>query len=100
MIKHVVMWKMKHFGEGGYHEANAQRIKEDLEELKEKIKEIKSIEVGVNNNITRDSFDVVLVAEFNSLDDLKAYQSHPAHLKAAEYITKVTLLRKVVDYEL
>lgn len=100
MIKHIVMWKLKDFAEGRSRDANARRIKEELESLKNQIKQIRSIEVGINNNLTADSFDVVLVSEFDNLEDLAAYQNHSAHLKVSEYISKVRLLRKVVDYEL
>ncbi len=99
MIKHVVMWKLRPFAEAGTAEANAERIKEDLEGLKDKIKEIKSIEIGINNKISGDSFDIVLIAEFAGADDFDAYLNHPAHKEVSDYISKVRLLRKVVDYE-
>jgi hypothetical protein len=100
MIKHVVMWKLQPFAEAGPAEANAERMKEDLEGLKNTIKEIRSIEVGINKIVSRDSFDVVLIAEFDNEKDLEAYQNHPAHKEIGEWVNKVRLLRKVVDYEL
>ncbi len=99
MLKHVVMWKLLDFAEGGQREANAARIKEDLEGLKGKIEQIRSIEVGVNLKRSADSFDVVLVAEFDNIEGLRAYQNHPAHQEVAGYISKVRLMRKTVDYE-
>ena len=99
MLKHIVMWKLKDFVEGTGKKENARRMKSELEGLRNKIKEIKSIEVGLNINDSADSYDAVLYSEFASQEDLNAYQNHPAHVKAAEFIGKVRLDRKVVDYE-
>lgn len=99
MIKHVVMWKLRPFAAAGPSEANAERIKADLEGLKDKIKEIRYIEVGINKKTSVDSFDIVLIAEFASAEDFDIYQNHPAHKAVSDYISKVRLLRKVVDYE-
>jgi len=41
---------------------------------------------------------MVLISEFKDLRDLESYQKHPEHVKAAEFIGKVRLERKVVDY--
>ena len=99
MIRHIVMWKLLPFAEGGFARANVERIKEELEGLTDRIKEIKSIEVGINKKVSGDSFDVVLIAEFASAKDMEAYQAHPAHKQVSDYISKVRLMRKVVDYE-
>ena len=75
------------------------RIKQLLERLKHRIKEIRSIEVGINTNDSPDAFDIVLYSEFDNINDLNAYQNHPEHLKVGEFVSKVRLERKVVDYE-
>ncbi|MBI2851251.1 MAG: Dabb family protein [Chloroflexi bacterium] len=99
MLKHVVMWKLKDFAESGSKQDNARKMKSELEGLKHKIKEIKSIEVGINVNDSADSYDAVLYCEFDTRDDLSTYLNHPAHIKAADFVGKVRLERKVVDYE-
>ena len=99
MIKHVVMWKLKDFAEGADKKENAQKIKSKLEGLKDKIEEIKFIEIGININDSADSYDVVLYSEFDSIEDLKIYQSHPEHVMVGDFISKVRLERKVVDYK-
>jgi len=60
MIKHIVMWKLKDFAEEANKAVNAQKIKELLESLKDKIKEIKHIEVGINIINSDASADVAL----------------------------------------
>lgn len=101
MIKHIVMWKLKDFAEGGTKAENARQMKLLLEGLQKSIKGIRNIEVGINKaNINAiDPCDVVLCVEFDSFEDLKAYQNHPEHLKVGDFIGKVRLERKVVDYE-
>jgi tRNA(His) 5'-end guanylyltransferase len=99
MIKHIVFWKLKDFAEGADKKENARKIKRLLEGLKHKIKEIKHIEVGININDTPAAYDIVLYSEFASTQDLDAYQNHPEHIKAGEFVGKVRLDRRVVDYE-
>jgi hypothetical protein len=99
MLKHIVMWKLKDFAQGATKKENAQKIKSQLEELRNKIKEIKFLEVGININDSADSYDIVLYSEFDSLEDLKTYQNHPEHIRVGDFVGEVRLERKVADYE-
>ena len=95
------MWKLKDFAEGTNREKNAQRMKEAVEGLKDTIPQIIHIEVGFDVNRSEAAYDVGLYSEFASREDLRTYQQHPSHLKVAEsLVRKVTLDRKVVDYEI
>lgn len=94
MIKHIVMWKLKEENK----EANALKIKNDLEDLKEKIAEVKSIEVGINFNSTEAAYDVVLYSEFETVEDLNSYQENKYHKEAGVFVRESTIERKVVDY--
>jgi hypothetical protein len=101
MIKHIVMWKLKDFAEGAGREENARRMKEAIEALKDSIEQIIHLEVGLNFNSSQVAYDVALYSEFASKEDLQIYQQHPDHLRIANSLTrKVTLDRKIVDYEL
>lgn len=99
MIKHIVMWKLKEFAEGKDILENAKLIKLGLENLKNKIKQIRYIEVGINTNASEQAYDVVLYSEFNNVEDLNIYQNHPDHIKISDYIGKVREIRVVADYE-
>lgn len=99
MIKHIVMWKLKDFAEGESKAENARKIKTLLESLKDKIKEIQHIEVGIDVLHTEASTDAALYAEFDSLEDLHAYQKHPEHTKVVQFIRGVSIERRVIDYE-
>ncbi|MBE6066772.1 MAG: Dabb family protein [Clostridium lundense] len=99
MIKHIVMWKLKEFADGKDKEENAKIIKTDLENLQDKINEIKFIEVGINVNSLPQSYDIVLYSQFENMEDLNIYQNHPEHIKVGEFVKKVVNKRVVVDYE-
>lgn len=99
MIKHIVMWKLKDNAEGKPKLENAKWIKKSLEGLLGIVKEIKSMEVGVNISKSDMAFDAVLISEFETLEDLEAYRSNPAHVKISQYIKKVKDDRVVVDFE-
>ena len=44
-------------------------------------------------------YDAALVSEFESYDDLKAYDGHPEHLKVRQFIRSIAVTRAAVDYE-
>ena len=99
MIKHVVMWKLKDSAEGNDKSINKVQIKEKLLELKQKIPQIESMEVGYNFNPSDAAFDVVLITTHKTVEMLKAYAAHPEHQQVAGFIGKVVADRKVVDFE-
>jgi quinol monooxygenase YgiN len=99
MIKHIIMWRLRDSAEGFSKAENAQRVKQQLEELGRRIQEIKHLEVGININTTQDAFDVVLYSEFENRDDLDRYQNHPARLAFKEFIGEIRSEKRIVDYE-
>ena len=99
MLKHIVMWKFKDFAEGRTKAENTQKAKFLLDGLKRNIKEIKTLEVGINSNHSPDDFDLVLYSEFRSIQDFNVYQNHPEHQIIGAFINRVRLERRAVDYE-
>lgn len=100
MVKHIVMWNLKESAEGRSKDENLQEMKARLEGLKDKIGEIKFLEVGINFNETGDAFDMVLYTEFENREALDIYQNHPEHIRVRDFVRGVRLERKVVDYEI
>ncbi len=100
MIKHIVLWRLKDHAMGTSKNENAEKLKSLLEALRDTIKEIKHLEVGINADAAPHTADMVLYSEFASWDDLAAYQQHPAHLKVAGFVQEIRLERHVVDYEM
>ena len=101
MIKHVVMWKLKDVAEGKTKAENAEIIQKLLEDLPNKIEELKRAEVGINILEGEEDAicDVVLTTDCETKEDLKAYAVHPDHQKVVSFIKKVVRERRVVDYE-
>jgi len=99
MVKHIVMWKLHEFADGHTKAENALRIKKALEALKDKIGAIASLEVGINHTSRECAYDVVLYSEFNSFDDLDAYQNHEAHIALKGFLKDLRAGRVFVDYE-
>lgn len=100
MVKHIVMWKLKDFAEGGNKADNAKKIKAMLESLEDKIPEIKHIEVGINIETSSAAYDLVLYSEFEDEKGVEIYQEHPEHQKVREFVGKVKEDRAVVDYKI
>ncbi len=99
MIKHIVIFKLKEFDSSEEKLANAQKVRSKFMELQSIITEIRSYEVGLNIVNSPSSCDLVINSEFDSLDDLKNYQEHPAHLAAVNFNSAYSEKKFVVDYE-
>ncbi|HHX59352.1 MAG TPA: Dabb family protein [Epulopiscium sp.] len=99
MIKHIVMWKIKGDTGHGSKEEVMEKMKIELEGLKEKIEDIVEIEVGINFEPSEMAYDVVLYSVFKNQEGLERYQKHPAHQRVAnELVRQVSGGRVVVDY--
>ena len=98
MIKHIVMWTLKDEFNGQRKDEIAKSIKSQLLDLRNKIPQIKYIEVGINEINPDQNYDVVLVSEFESFDDLEIYSKHPDHMKVVEFLKDRRIERVATDY--
>lgn len=98
MLNHIVLFKLKDFPAGKKEEILVE-LKLLLEGLKDKITEVKFIEVGLNYEVDSKSHDICLLSHFNSVEDLDKYRVHPEHLKVVARIGETTVSRAAVDYE-
>jgi len=98
MINHVVLFKLKDFPVEE-KEKILTELKSLLEGLKDKIQEVKYLEVGLNYETDAKSNDIVLLSHFNSVEDLDKYRVHPEHLKVVARFGEVTESRAAVDFE-
>ena len=96
MVRHIVMWRLKDENKS----ENLKIMKEMLLSLKDKIPNVAYLEIGTNFNADSSSFDMVLIATFESNEDLMIYQNHPEHVKVAKFIQDVRKERAVVDYDI
>ena len=97
MINHVVLFKLKDYPQQE-KEIVVAELKAMLEGLKQKIDEVKFLEVGVNYELESKSYDLALISHFDSIDDLDKYRVHPEHQKVVNRIGETTVSRAAVDF--
>lgn len=96
MIKHIVSFKFK--GTPDEKKELATKFAEALNQLPCEIPQLKSIEVGINMN-PAETWDLVLTATADSLEDIAIYSAHPAHQAAVAIIAPFKEERACVDYQ-
>jgi heme-degrading monooxygenase HmoA len=99
MITHLVIWRLKETALGNSKAANALLLREKLEAMRGQVPGLNRLEVGLDVSATENSGDVVLITEFDSREELAAYQAHPVHQAVVEFIRSVVSERRLVDYE-
>jgi len=95
MIRHIVFLKLT-----DNSKKNKESIKKSILSLKNEIHAIKNLEVGLNFSLEERAYDMALIADFKTKEDLQTYASNPIHLKLIESLKATNTLSKVVDYEL
>jgi hypothetical protein len=98
MIKHIVMWKIKEFAEGNDKETNIAIAKEKLTVVVNKLPQVKFFEFGRCIRSGEMCFDVALVMEFETEEDLQSYLQDPDHKAVSAFVSKIREERAVVDY--
>jgi hypothetical protein len=99
MIRHIVLFKLNPFVAETEKLTKLQEIKIGLERLPTLIPEIKLLSVGINTN-PAEQYDLSLLTEFNSIEDLHAYAVHPDHVAVGKIIREVLEARACVDSEI
>ena len=97
MIKHIIFWQFT-------DEVKRTGTKEALEKLKVSaanmngnIPGLRFSEIG--ENIAGGDYDFVYYSEFDSIEALNAYQTHPLHLAHKEMAKNMVKGRMVCDYQ-
>ncbi|HIE35332.1 MAG TPA: Dabb family protein [Campylobacterales bacterium] len=92
MVKHIVFMKFPDF-------SLAQIAKDKLLSMKDRVKSLKDIEVGIDFSRSERSFDLALITIFNSKEDLENYRIDPYHQQILKWLKDNNTQTKVVDYE-
>ncbi len=98
MVKHIVLFKLKDEVPAAEKLAVMNAFKNAIEALPAKISVIRKIEVGLNIN-PGETWHIALYGEFDTLEDVKYYATHPDHVAAGKLIAEVRESRACVDYE-
>ena len=96
-VKHIVMWNLRGDNEQE-RSANIHKVKSEFEGIRDQIPGLMQLEIGVDISQIDYACDVVLYSEFESLQALQAYASHPAHLRVREALGNRRTDRYQVDY--
>lgn len=91
MLTHVVLMKFT-------DAKHAPEAKERLEALGPVVEEIRGVTVGLDAVRGEASYDLALITQHESLEELKAYQAHPAHLEVAAWLRPLLAARATVDF--
>lgn len=92
MVRHIVMYKLK-----DATLQNAETLRDRFMSMKGKIDVLKDIWSGIDVLRSGRSYDVVLVCEFDSMDDMEIYRTHEVHLPIMEYVKSVVEESHSVD---
>ncbi|MBT2473264.1 Dabb family protein [Microbacterium sp. ISL-103] len=98
MIRHVVTWKLAE-QDAAQRAEQAAEVARRLNALDGVVPQLRSISAGANVAYPEANWDVTLVADFDSIDELEAYQVHPAHEEVVAFVRSVVASRVAVDFE-
>jgi hypothetical protein len=94
MVRHIVLFQLK---SDPKKQEVMNQFKKAIESLPAKLDIIRSISVSFNIN-PAEVYDIALVSEFNSLEDVKFYSTFPDHVAAGKLLAELKVSRACVDY--
>ena len=90
MIRHIVLLKLK---EETTVEA-LENIKTVLATMPSKISEIAGYSFGQDLAVSDNTADLAIVADFDGVEEFKAYSKHPHHVDAVKNVIKPHVIQK------
>ena len=95
MIRHICMFRLKEENK----EQNIQEFIDRAQSLKE-LSMLRHFEVVRNfEQAPANNYDVSLIFDFDSMQDLDAYQISPVHVEFGKFVGTVREDRACIDYE-
>ena len=100
MIRHVCMFEFLDEAQGRTRAENVAITKAMLEALPEKIDWIRASTVALNSpDAPAGNWDLILISDFDSFEDLERYRVHPDHVAVGVFMKPVRSARSWVDFE-
>lgn len=93
-IRHIVVWKLAE----GDREARVDRLRSALEPLAGSVPSVRSLVVVENAAYPESNHDIALIADFDDVAGLEAYQVHPEHVAAAAIVRANVASRAAIDF--
>lgn len=78
---------------------NIAQVKKVLLSMQGKIEFLRDLKVAVNIRSGEAAYDLLMMAYYDSMEDLEAYIVHPVHAEVAKYMASVLETVAVVCYE-
>ena len=97
MLRHIVAWNFKDGFSDEENRVNAEKVKKELEGLKQLIPEIIAIRVDTNL-LSSSTKDVMLDSLFESEEAMARYKVHPEHVRVSAFVSEVLQDRVAVDF--
>ncbi len=94
MIRHIVFLKLSNNSL-----ENKRLIRDRILALKDVIRIIRNLEVGLNFSDESRAYDIALIADFDNKEDLQTYATNETHLGLIQDLKSQNTISKVVDYE-
>ncbi|MBE0495337.1 MAG: Dabb family protein [Campylobacterales bacterium] len=94
MIKHIVFFKLE-----DNSPTNKEVVKARIMSMQDKIPYLSHMEVGVNFSPEERAFDLALITDFYTKEDLARYAIDPVHVEVVTFLKSINTQTKVVDYE-
>ncbi|MCI8385516.1 MAG: Dabb family protein [Acutalibacter sp.] len=96
MIRHICMFSLKQDNK----ESNIAEFLRRGQELSQ-LPSIQAAQVvRCASGVPNANYDVALIFDFNTLDDLNAYQVSPEHVAFGQFVGDVRIDRACIDYEI
>lgn len=100
MVKHIILWKLREDLTEVEKQIVKLGIKEGLEGLVGQVPGLIDVVVNVNGRLDSSNCDVMLDSTLESVEALKGYAVHPAHVAVADgKVRPYTCQRTCLDYE-
>ena len=93
------MFKLKE-ADGRSEYENAIEAQKRFDSVIANVRELRKGEVVIiSQDAPESNYTISLLCDFDSIEDLNAYQVHPAHLEFGKFIGSVKTDRACIDYE-
>ena len=100
MVKHIILWRLRSELSDAEKREKVLAIKQGLEGLNGQVPGLLDIHVQVEGRLESSNADIMLDSTLESVEALKGYAVHPAHVAVANGIVRPnTELRTCLDYE-
>ena len=95
MIRHIVLFKIK-----DEYKKEIPQLVQNFYGMKGKGEGMIHLEAGADLLHSERSYDIALTTDFDSMESLNAYQSHPVHLPVKARMHEVRSASVACDFEI